>query len=164
MEIISRTLRNIKWQLCKFLLPKEKGLRQRGVEAKIGKGNWSLKAKLKQGCCLYLLKQISQTPFEKYSAIPHHWNSILKMIRWWLDVNQETTGASLSPPFRSKDSSPKTGPTLALTSPSGGICQMFQRSKNLICTSRPRIRLWEKGSMDRMDGQAPFNLKPLLDV
>jgi hypothetical protein len=34
-------------------------------------------------------------------------------------VTKETTRASLSSPLRSKDSSPKTGPTLALTSPSG---------------------------------------------
>ena len=34
-------------------------------------------------------------------------------------IDQEAPGASLSPPLRSKNSSPKTGPTLALTSPSG---------------------------------------------
>ena len=56
---------------------------------------------------------------------------------------QETTGASLSPPIRSKDSSPKTGPTLALTSPSGAISQIFQFqwSKNLHVQNLSFIKL-----------------------
>jgi len=39
---------------------------------------------------------------------------------------KETTGASLSPPIRSKDSSPKTGPTLALTSPSAQVNNLLK--------------------------------------
>ena len=52
-------------------------------------------------------------------------------------IDQETTRASLSSPLRSKDSSPKTGPTLALTSPSGGISKTIKNLNDVYNATFP---------------------------